>query len=257
MPGVGDRFNTIVQRLLDLLYPRVCFHCALPIREEAGDLPFCSACWGSARRLDGPACPICAAPFPSEAALSHSPDHCCSECRDDPPAFSRAVTPFAYEGALAEAIQRLKYRKQTPLAAPLAARFLEALSPPSIDAVAAVPLHPARLREREFNQSLLIAREIARRIKAPLWTDLLERTRATPAQVGLSKKEREKNVRRAFRVVDSSPIQGKRILLFDDVYTTGATLREGARTLVKAGAKEVIVGAVARMLSPTLQRGTL
>ncbi|MBI3802722.1 MAG: ComF family protein [Nitrospirae bacterium] len=248
MFGIGDRFNTVVQRLLNLLYPHVCFHCTLPITGAATALPFCASCWGGVRLLSGPHCPVCAIPFPSGSALSHSPDHRCGECRDAPPPFTQAITPFAYEGALAEAIQRFKYRRQTTLALPLATLLLECLDPVSFDQIAAVPLHPSRLRAREFNQSLLIARQVALRLKKPLLIDLMERTRETPPQVGLSKKERDENVRRAFRIINPAPIQGKRVLLLDDVYTTGATLKEGAKTLLKSGAEAVVVAAVARML---------
>jgi len=248
MLGIADRRFLSLQRLLDLIYPRSCIHCNHPIVEGKLNIPFCSGCWKTIRPLTGPHCPVCAAPFPSASALSHSPDHHCGECREHPPAFSQAITPYAYEGVLAEAIQRFKYNKQTALAKPLADLLAEKLTTTPFDLVAAVPLHPARLRTREFNQSLLIAQRIARLAQVPLLIDALNRSRDTLPQVGLSRKERDQNVRRAFRLDNPKPIQGKRILLVDDVYTTGATLREGAKTLLKGAAKEVIVAAVARMI---------
>lgn len=248
MSGIADRWPRSLKRLLDSIYPRACAHCDVPLSDERSDLPYCSGCWGTIRPLTGPHCPVCATPFSSPSALSHSPEHHCAECREDLPAFSLAFTPYAYEGILADAIQRFKYQRQTSLAAPLAGLIMERLTIVQFDRVTAIPLHPTRLRMREFNQSLLLAQRIARLIQVPLLIDALNRSRDTLPQVGLSRKERERNVRRAFHLSDPTPIKGRRILLIDDVYTTGATLREGAEILLKGGAKEVIVAAVARML---------
>lgn len=247
MPGIADKGPLLLRKLLDLIYPRACFHCDRPMTGESANLPFCSDCWKTVRPLTGPCCPICATPFSSPSTLQHSPDHRCGECREEFPAFSRAITPYAYEGILAEAIQRFKYQMQISLAEPLAALLVETLKTVQFDRVAAIPLHPTRLRTREFNQSLLIAQKIARATHVPLLMNALSRSRDTIPQVGLSRRERAENVRRAFHLVDQKPIKGKRILLIDDVYTTGATLREGAKTLIKGGAEEVIVAAVARM----------
>lgn len=248
MPGIADRRSRFLRKLLDLIYPRACSHCDLPISDERSDLPYCPGCWETIRPLTGPQCPVCATPFPSSSALSHSPDHYCAECREDLPAFSRAFTPYPYEGILADAIQRFKYQKQTSLAAPLAGLIMEKLTPVQFDLVAAIPLHPARLRTREFNQSLLLAQRIACLTRVPLLIDALNRSRDTLPQVGLSRRERAQNVRRAFHLSDPAPIEGKRVLLVDDVYTTGATLREGSKILLKGGAREVIVATVARMV---------
>jgi len=248
MFDIAEHGRRSFKKLLDWIYPRACVDCNLPISDERSDLPFCPGCWGTIRPLPGPHCPVCAAPFASPSALSHSPDHHCAECREDPPAFSRALTPYIYEGVLAEAIQRFKYQKQTSLADPLGALLIEKLPAVQFDSITAIPLHPARLRAREFNQSLLLAQRIARFTRVPLLIDALNRSQDTPPQVGLSRKERSQNVRRAFHLLDRSSIEGKRILLVDDVYTTGATLREGAKILMKGGAKEVIAAAVARMV---------
>ena len=258
MFGSARRWIPFFQNLLDLLYPRSCLQCNASIENERSEDPeavpaqaienFCASCWSGIRRLEGPRCPVCAVPFPSAAALLHSPDHHCGECREDPPDFSRAITPFAYEGALAKAIQAFKYDKQNRLAAPLARLLQSDLKAQEIDQVTAIPLHPRRLRSREFNQSLLLAKQLSRFLSLPLLIDAMSRVRETPPQVGLSKKERKRNIHQAFTVNDPALIQGRRILLIDDVYTTGATLREGAKTLIRAGAKEVVVAALARML---------
>lgn len=258
MPGNIRRSILFFQNLLDLLYPPLCLQCKAAIENmtpndsenrSAGALKhFCSSCWKNIRRLAGPSCPTCAIPFPSEASLSHSPQHHCGECREDPPSYSRAVTPFVYEGTLASAIQSFKYRRRNTLARPLAELLRNDLEGLQIDRVMAIPLYPRRLRSREFNQSLLLAQQIARYLGRPLLIDAMRRVRATPPQVGLSKKERRKNIHRAFSVADPRAVLDRRILLVDDVYTTGATLREGAKTLIGAGAKDVVVAALARML---------
>ncbi len=116
-----------------------------------------------------------------------------------------------------------------------------------VDRVVPIPLHPARLRLREFNQSLLLARAIAKRLGLPYSIDAMARIRETPPQVGLSRKERAANMKGVFAVTRINEIAGARILLVDDVYTTGATLREGAKALMATGAKAVTVVAVARM----------
>jgi ComF family protein len=134
------------------------------------------------------------------------------------------------------------------LAIPLARLLLGDLERLQVDRVLAIPLHPKRLRSREFNQSLLLAEQLSRLLSLPLLIDVMRRDRETPPQVGLSKRERKKNIRRAFSVTAPRLIQNQRVLLIDDVYTTGATLREGAKSLISAGAKEVVVAAVARMV---------
>jgi ComF family protein len=108
------------------------------------------------------------------------------------------------------------------------------------DLIVAVPLHTARLRERGFNQSLELARGLSRRLKSPISIDALIRTRRTKAQSGLERKERVKNVRGAF-VADSNALEGRHVLLVDDVSTTGMTLTECTRTLRRAGATQVDV----------------
>jgi ComF family protein len=257
MLGNVRRFISFLQNLLDLVYPRSCLQCNASVKNDGpkgadtafADLShFCSSCWRTIRRLNGPRCPLCALPFVSGVALLRSPDHHCGDCREDPPAFSRAITPFAYEGTLVKAIQYFKYNKGNVLAGPLAHLLRNDLETLRIDRVMAIPLHPRRLRSREFNQSLLLAEQISRFRALPLLIDAMSRVRETPPQVGLSKRERRENIRRAFSVTRPGSIRDQRILLIDDVYTTGATLREGAATLMRAGAKEVVVAAVARML---------
>jgi len=236
----------LLNKLYHLLYPQHCLHCG-PDRLIDG-VGLCKDCLKTIRRITGAVCALCHIPFVSDAATSHTPDHLCGDCRADPPAFSRAITPFYYEGSLATAIQKFKYNKQTYLADFFVGLIVDDLAILSVDRVIAIPLHYRRLQSREFNQSLLLAKKIAQRLSRPYSIDALIRTRETEPQVGLPKRRREANVKGAFCVDRPDEVKDQRILLVDDVYTTGTTLKEGAKALKRGGAQEVIVAAIARMV---------
>lgn len=235
------RLQKLGARFLRLIYPVTCRSCRATPATIAGF--FCGDCLDRMPTLPTPACHRCAAPLPDS-----TPSYNCNECRTIPPAFDRAVTPFCYSGTAALAVQYLKYNRKTPLSTPMAHRLAAHLSGVDADRVAAIPLHPSRLRQREMNPALLLARDLARLLCLPLSVDDLVRTRATPPQVGLSKEARAENVKGAFHVARPATFRGMRILLLDDVYTTGATLREGAKTLMAAGARAVTVSAFARAM---------
>ena len=150
MPDWGDL-------LLHWIFPVDCAVCGGPALERR--LPFlCRTCWASIRPIEGPVCPRCGRPFDSPLALAHSPGHRCGACRKQPPAFDCALSPYRYEGVLEQAIRLYKYRGRSMLAAPLAELALTWMERiPPADLVIPVPLHPTRLREREFNQALLLA----------------------------------------------------------------------------------------------------
>ena len=148
---------------------------------------------------------------------------------------------------LAEAIHLFKYRGKTLLAGPLGTLLLDAMGRlPTVDGLVPVPLHPSRLREREFNQALLLCDYLKDRSGLPVIPDGLERVRETPPQIGLAHAARRGNVRRAFVPKRPERIEGRRIVLIDDVLTTGATVNDCARALKKAGAEIVCVLTVAR-----------
>jgi ComF family protein len=199
--------------------------------------PFCSSCWQTIRRYTGPRCRICAVPLSSEYA------QVCVQCLVKPPPFSKSIIYGIYQDVLAEAINQMKFSYTRRLARPLAMQMLE-LDIPEVDGIVPVPLSMNRLRERGFNQSLLIARILSKHKGIPLMMDSLLKKRDTPPQTGLSGKERLKNLKGAFGV--RGHIQGLRILLIDDVMTTGATVSECAKHLKRAGAQEVIVMTLAR-----------
>jgi len=182
-------------------------------------------------------------------------DHRCGDCIAHPRPFLAARASGQYDGALMTAIHAYKYRGRIQLARPLGAllhlEFVRHFTGSGIDALIPVPLHRAKLRQRGFNQVLLMLdqwRKIDPGFKVPIEPGLLVRTRKTEAQTGLGKKERRENIRNAFSVRDPSRVKGRSVLLVDDVYTTGATLEECAGTLVRAGAEAVYILTLARAM---------
>jgi ComF family protein len=186
---------------------------------------------------EGPSCAICARPLLSGHAAV------CGECLKKRPPFERAFSFGRYDGALRDAIHALKFQPVKRLARPLGL-LLNGFDYPPLDGVVPVPLSNSGLRERGFNQSLLIARVIASRRGAPLMARLLYKKKETPPQVSLSRRARLENLRGAFGV--RGKLRGERLLLVDDVITTGATAAECAKALRKAGAGEVYVASLAR-----------
>jgi ComF family protein len=157
------------------------------------------------------------------------------------------VAAFSYKFPLDKLIQALKYRERLILVNFLADALTRRITTRP-DCIVALPLHPTRLRERGFNQSLLLARQISRRLGIPLLADACERVRNTPPQSSLPWKERDKNMRLAFACKPGADMRGKHVAVVDDVMTTGASVGELARALKQAGAKEVSAWVVARTL---------
>jgi ComF family protein len=247
-PSFGGWIAAGSVRAFQWLWPSVCAACRS--RSSMGANPFfCSACWQELPRLSRPWCPRCGMPFASPVALFHSPSHLCAACREREPPFDRARSAAAYDGIAASAIHLMKYQRRRLLARPLGELLLpllDELGP--VEGVVPVPLHVERLREREFNQALALGQAVCRATGWPLRWDLLERVRPTRAQVGLDAVERRRNVRRAFRVRRAEAVEGRRLLLIDDVMTTGSTVHECARVLKQAGAEAVQVATVARQI---------
>lgn len=228
--------DALISKVLNIVYPSKCPSC-----ESVSDIffhsPMCASCWSQIQGYSGPSCRICAMPFSSEYG------EVCGQCLKKTPPFSKVMNYGLYEGLLAEAINLLKFHGLKRLAKPLS-RLLLQFDLSDIDSIVPVPLSIRRLRERGFNQSLLIARLIAKEIKAPLFMDILLKKKETLPQTGLSAKERLLNLKNAFEVKGN--IRGRKLLLVDDVMTTGATVTECSKELMKAGAKEVIVLTLAR-----------
>ena len=180
---------------------------------------------------------VCALPFSSV----HS--RICGQCMKKTPPFSKVITYGLYEGALSEAINQLKFHGIKRLSKPLGSLLLSC-ELPLTDGIIPVPLTTRGLRERGFNQSLLISRVISGKTEIPLFMDILMKKKETPPQIGLTAKQRLVNLKNAFEV--KGDVKDLRLLLVDDVMTTGATVTECSKALLKAGAKDVTVLTLAR-----------
>ncbi len=238
----------LLDLILNWVFPVDCAACGQPAAERV--LPFfCRACWETILPIDGPVCPRCGRPFDSPIALAFSPGHRCQPCREKPPSYNQAVSPYRYEGVLEQAICLYKYRYRHALAAPLAWRIVTWVGQcHPADLVMQGRLHSNRLRGRGFNQACLRADRIGRRLGIPVSFEDLERTRRTQPQTELDRKDRTRNMRRAFMVRNPSAVKKRRILLVDDVLTTGATVNECAKMLRRAGAASVTVFTLARKI---------
>jgi len=214
---------------------------------------FCAACWCTIHPFGQPACASCDQPFVSQAATNCTPNHQCQQCQEQPPDFQRAWTLFPYLPPLREAICSFKYRGKHTLAQPLARLMISALpSGLDVDVIVPVPLHPTRLRAREFNQSLLLADQLGRYLALPVSATNLVRTAATEPQTTLTRQARLQNLKKAFAVRRPRDIAEKRVLLVDDVFTTGTTLNECAKALRKAGSGPVFALTLARTVDTDL-----
>ena len=242
------RAKQVLRKVLHAILPENCRNCGDALWGDS--IPFfCDHCWSALCPIMGPTCHRCSLPFPSQISLLHSPIHQCANCRLRPPAFTRAWTLYSYQSPLKEAIGLLKYQGKVSLAGHLATLLLKALpSLPTIDVILPVPLHPTRLREREYNQSLLLAFPLRTHLGLPISYSTLVRIRPTRPQTSLTRKERIKNLRRSFVVTQHQALHGKTILLVDDVFTTGTTVNECAKALRKAGVSHVYVVTLARMV---------
>lgn len=234
-----------LRALLDTFFPPLCHVCRHFI-DGAGEIHLCAGCREKIGAVQSPLCPVCGLPF----ATGNGIDHPCGHCLAARSAFDAARAATRFDGPVQELIHRFKYGNKVHLSRPLGLLTAEALSgfitAGGADWIVPVPLHRKRLRERGFNQAQLLGRVLAKQWRIPLSVNNLRRIRWTDPQIGLSADDRRRNVRGAFQVADPSQFRERRLVLVDDVYTTGSTAMECARTLKAAGAGEVLVVTVAR-----------
>lgn len=242
-------FGHSCRGLVDLLYPPTCAGCGV----QAGtNRTLCASCWASVRFIERPYCEVLGTPFSHDLG----PGILSAEAIADPPTFDRLRSVALHHGAIRDMVHALKYRDRTDLALMMAEWMLRASDGTisQCDAILPVPLHRMRLFSRKFNQAAELSRHLARLADKPLLTGTLLRVKRTSQQVGLGLRARKDNVRGAFAIAPhhESDIFGKRIVLVDDVYTTGATVSAASRVLRKAGAEDVTVLTFARALEPLI-----
>jgi ComF family protein len=234
----------VFKALLDLLLPSFCLACEKPLG-SLPDLLFCPECLPRLHCIESPLCPCCGRVY----LVAAGGDHHCGTCLTTGRHFSRARAVFLYQEPLKKVIHRFKYQGKTdclPSFARFAGNLPQLAGEERPDWIVPVPLHPTRLRERGFNQSLLLARAFFPKDRRII-PDLLVRLRPTEPQTTFNGAARRANLKNAFAVLQPHRLAGKKILLIDDVYTTGTTVNECARVLKKAGAAEVAVLTLARV----------
>ncbi|WP_062016578.1 ComF family protein [Aureimonas sp. AU4] len=242
--GTAHQLRRLGGALLSLVYPPVCAGCATAVSTTPA---VCAACWRDLRFLEPPFCEVLGLPF----AADPGPGQVSPEAIANPPPFARLRGAVLYQGLGSRLVASLKYGDRTDLV-PLMAGWMgragaELLA--GADLVMPVPLHSRRLLRRRFNQSAELARHLARTHDRRFEPLMLRRVRATRSQVGLSASERERNLRGAFALGAgrAAGLEGRRVLLIDDVYTTGATVSAATRTLLRGGARAVDVLVFARV----------
>ena len=235
--------SELLQAAISLLYPPTCTICREHVR--AGEY-LCNGCEAKILRIVPPFCETCSEPFEGSINTAFS----CANCAHRTIHFEAAVAAYRGRGIVREVIHEFKYRGQIHLRY-LVARWLRAaldderLRDQQFDIIVPVPLHPARQRERGFNQAGLLADLLSAQSSISC-SRLLKRVRYTTTQTALDRSERMENLHNAFRLRKNADVRGLRVLLIDDVLTTGSTLSECARVLKRAGAKSVHAATAAR-----------
>ena len=236
--------ESMLKSLADVVFPPQCMSCGDVLCDRS--FPLCPLCFSQINFIRSPLCPSCGCPHAEPAEK----DHLCGDCLLAPPAFLTARALGQYESVLMDIIHRFKYGGKVSLGERLGELMAQFTYSSFIirdySLVIPVPLHPRRLRQRGFNQALILAREIARCYSLGLDITSLKRIVCTEPQVGLGRDRRTMNIKGAFSVTDQGRIKGERIILVDDVYTTGSTAKECARILMKNKAEKVAVLTLAR-----------
>ena len=240
---IALRNSELFQAAVSLLYPATCAICGKHVRASEY---LCDGCEAKVVRIVPPCCEICSEPFEGSINTAFT----CANCAHRTIHFDAAVAAYRGRGIVRDVIHQFKYNRQIHLRH-LVARWLRAaldderLRDCRFDVIVPVPLHPARQRERGFNQASLLAQLLSAHTSIPS-KPLLKRIRYTTTQTALDRSERMENLHNAFRLRKNADMRGLRVLLIDDVLTTGSTLSECARVLKRAGAISVHAATAAR-----------
>jgi ComF family protein len=230
-----------LRAIVDFALPPRCPACGAIVRDDGS---FCEACWSKLDFLAGPACAACTLPFDED----RGPEALCAECMAAPPAHDGVRAVVAYCETARALVLKLKHGRRIGMARVIGGHLARHAEPGAL--LVPVPLHRWRIWRRGFNQSALVASEVAKRTGLAVHPDLIQRHRATPMLGGLGRDARARTLRGAFAVPSErrGVLKGRTVLLVDDVYTSGATANACARVLKRAGAERVIVLCWARVL---------
>ena len=240
----------IKEGLLNFIFPLDCKMCEKPIRESKG-YSICEDCFKTIELIERPYCIKCGKPLIPTVFFKQNREILCLDCKRKKYSFEFSRSTGIYDKVLKKCIHLFKYYGEKKLAKPLGKLMVDYLVKNDefkkrIDLIIPVPLHKNDLRKRGFNQSILLGRVVGNYFSISVGEKVLIKKKLTPFQANLSKKEREKNILRAFLVEKPKEIKGKNILILDDVFTTGATVEECTKELMKARAKNIFVLTLAR-----------
>jgi len=231
----------MINKFLNTLFPEPCPVCSGRATDHL-TAPICTECWQNIVPCSLPTCQRCGKPLMSEFSLT------CGNCLNSEPAFKYAKSFGIYDGVLRKAINLFKYYGVKRLSKPLSDIIMK-MELPRVEVLIPVPLFKTRLKQREFNQSALIARQLSKYLNLDLLINCLVKVKDTTPQVGLTSRERFKNIKNAFKVSRKNLIKDKDIMLIDDVVTTGSTIRECSKVLKNAGAADIHVISLAHGIS--------
>ena len=247
MSALTDYTRCWTNAALAFFYPENCQHCRRR-RATPAEGYICPDCWLQTRFIKPPFCQLCGLPFEGELTAPFE----CANCREMELHFTAARSAVVARGVVLDVIHRYKYQQALWFEPFLTGLLVRAAAPEfrqaRPDVIVPVPLHPLKQRERGFNQAERLSDRLSAATKIPVNKNCLRRVIPTSTQTKLTRRERAENVRRAFAVQPGTKFNGERIVLVDDVFTTGATTSACARALRAAGAGEVCVWTVARGL---------
>lgn len=242
----GIILRNLLKGLADLFFSRRCRLCSIVFNQGPSNW-ICNDCLGQIISFNESVCKTCGKPLYLDYQTS---DYCCGDCLGDPPPYDILRSFGRYEGGLRKMIHHFKYNRLPGLADDLSGFLIDVMKnahfPNDFDRVFYVPVHRNKLIERGFDPTFLLAGNIAAEFDVPLSTNTLRKVKETVPQVSLSRKDRLKNVTGTFSFESTNLIEGKKVLLVDDVYTTGATMKECSTVLKSSGAEKVFCLTLAR-----------
>jgi ComF family protein len=243
--GVGR----ILNGFKNATFPKWCISCSSLVQTQ-DSLALCQQCLNDIRYRPDNICAVCGGPLQFDYEIQTIEEYACGHCRKDPPPFSASRYAFAYDDPIREVIHKFKFSSQPSLARPLA-RLGEDHLVPWLAAnkgavIIPVPLSVQRLRQRGYNHSFLLARELGLMAGLEVAEGVLRRIRNTTPQYGLSREKRLKNVKGAFALLNGESLEGRKVIVFDDIHTTGATIEEVCRTMAKSKPDDIMVATLCR-----------